>query len=166
MWFTLPLVFAACSSAPPGALPDAAPPTVVYVVRHAEKASDAEDPPLTAQGQARAEALAALLAAEPLAAVFSTPYERTRQTSAPTAAAQGLTVIEYDPRSDLPGLILAEHAGQRVLVAGHSNTVPSIVAGLGVEPPPEEIPHERYGDLYRVTVVAGDAELVLSRFGD
>ncbi len=166
MWSTLPLVLAACASAPPEVLPDAAPTTVVWVVRHAEKASDAEDPPLTEQGQARAEALAAHLADQPIAAVYSTPYQRTRQTAAPTAEALGLPVTEYDPSSDLPALILAEHRGQAVLVTGHSNTVPGIVAGLGVEPAPEEIPHERYGDLYSVLVSGEHADLIISRFGD
>jgi 2,3-bisphosphoglycerate-dependent phosphoglycerate mutase len=141
------------------------PASVVWVVRHAEKASDGDDPPLTEAGQARAEALAALLADEPIVAVYSTPYQRTQQTAAPTAEAHGLTVLEYDPRSDLPALLIAEHLGQAVLITGHSNTVPGIVAGLGVTPAPEEIPHERYGDLYRVTITGPKVELELSRFG-
>ena len=164
IFFALPLI-AACASSPPEALPSSASTTQVFVVRHAEKAADGDDPPLTEQGLARAQALAVLLADQPLTAVYSTPYERTQQTVQPTAAAHGLTVESYDPRSDLPALILERHAGVTVLVAGHSNTVPSIVAGLGAPEQPE-IPHERYGDLYRVSRVGDEVDLVIERYGD
>jgi len=139
--------------------------TTIYVVRHAEKANDGDDPPLTHQGLARAEALAVLMAEEPLVAVYSTPFQRTQQTVAPAAAGHGLIVTDYDPRSDLPALVLDQHVGAVVLVAGHSNTVPSIVAGLGAPEQPE-IPHEHYGDLYRVTRVGDEVELVIERYGD
>jgi phosphohistidine phosphatase SixA len=162
----LALLLAACAGGPaePAPAPAAEPTTVVFVVRHAEKAAG-DDPPLTAAGQARAEALATLLAHQPLVAVYSTPYLRTRQTVAPTAEQHGLGLTEYDPGSDLPAAILAAHPGEAVLVAGHSNTVPAIVAGLGASEP-AEIPHERYGDLYTVTRAGGDVALGIQRFGD
>lgn len=150
---------------PPEPLVATTPATRVFVVRHAEKASDGDDPPLTEQGQARARALAVRLADAPLVAVYSTPYLRTQQTVQPTADAHGLAVTEYDPGSDLPALILERHGGASVLVAGHSNTVPAIVAGLGA-PEPGEIPHERYGDLYVVTRVCHAHDLVVERFGE
>jgi phosphohistidine phosphatase SixA len=165
------LLLTACATAPvvPGTAPAPnpavrEPATVVFVVRHAEKAAG-DDPPLTETGQARAEALVARMADEPLVAVYTTPYQRTRQTVAPTAEAQGLALTVYDPSSDLPARIIVEHAGQAVLVAGHSNTVPAIVAGLGAQEP-AEIPHERYGDLYMVTRVGGDTALEVQRFGE
>jgi hypothetical protein len=165
------LLLAACATAPvvpdpaPTPAPAAEPATVVYVVRHAEKASDGDDPPLTERGQARAEALAALLADQALSAVYSTPYQRTRQTVAPAAAVHGLTVTAYDPSGDLAATLRAAPAGLVFLVAGHSNTVPGIVAGLGAPAQPE-IPHEHYGDLYRVTLGDEVVELDISRFGD
>jgi phosphohistidine phosphatase SixA len=161
-----PILLLACATqtiAPePAAQPP--PPLRAYVVRHAETA-DGDDPPLTAQGAARAEALRDLLADQPLAAVYSTPYQRTVQTVQPTAAAHGLEVIEYDPSGDLPAGVLAEHGGETVLISGHSNTVPALVAGLGA-PQPDEIPHERYGDLWLVTHTGDQVELELGRYGD
>ncbi len=136
-----------------------------YVVRHAEKASDGDDPPLTDQGAARAEALRDLLAAEPISAVFSTPYRRTMQTAQPTAADHGLAVTHYDPSGDLPAQLLAEHQGHTVLVAGHSNTVPAIVAGLGAAEP-DEIHHERYGDYWLVIRSGDQVEVEVGRFGN
>jgi len=53
-----------------------------------------------------------------------------------------------------PGLvarILSENPGGVVVVAGHSNTVPAIVAALGAEEP-DEIPETDYDNLFVVTV--------------
>ena len=136
-----------------------------YVVRHAEKASDGDNPPLTEQGSARAEALRDLLTDQPIAAVYSTPYLRTTRTVQPTADAHGLEVTTYDPGGDLPADLIAQHTDQTVLIAGHSNTVPAIVGGLGAELP-DEIPHERYGDLWLVTRTHDQVELEHGRFGD
>jgi 2,3-bisphosphoglycerate-dependent phosphoglycerate mutase len=48
------------------------------------------DPPLSEAGERQAEAVAARLAAEPLAALFVTPLQRTAQTAAPLAGRTGL----------------------------------------------------------------------------
>ena len=64
----------------------AEPVTTVIVVRHAEKAAEpAADPPLTAEGIARAEVLSKLLSTMPVTAILSTDYVRTRSTAAPLA---------------------------------------------------------------------------------
>ena len=54
------------------------------------------DPPLSERGDEQAEAVAARLAGEPLAALFVTPLQRTAQTAAPLARRTGLepTAIE------------------------------------------------------------------------
>ena len=57
----------------------------IYLVRHAEKQDDSKDPALSECGQKRAQALAALFADIPLAAVYATPYQRTQQTAAAVA---------------------------------------------------------------------------------
>lgn len=134
--------------------------TLVLVVRHAEKlvaAADAapvEDPPLTAAGEARAAALADALADARVAAIYSTPFRRTRATAAPLAARAGVEIISYAPDTpaiELAGRVLREHRGRTVLVVGHSNTVPDIVeafSGTRVE----AIEDAMYGRLYVVSV--------------
>src|SRR5688572_1986991 len=78
-------------------LPGWAADVVLYVVRHAEKAtSPASDPPLTDAGRARAEDLARTLADVPLAGVHSTATTRTRTTAAAAASARKLEVQVYD----------------------------------------------------------------------
>src|SRR5687768_18433277 len=69
-----------------------APPTVILLVRHAEKAAQpAQDPPLTEAGAARARALVAVARDAGVKAIISTQYLRTRNTAEPTAAALSLT---------------------------------------------------------------------------
>lgn len=104
------------------------------IVRHAEKSSDdPRDPSLSVAGQARAAALAARFSGQPLAAAYATPFKRTQQTVQPSATASGIDVMTYDaalPAADLARRLRSTHAHGTILVAGHSNTVPDIVAAL------------------------------------
>ena len=112
-------------------------PQSVILVRHAEKAgAPAGDPGLSAAGEARAHALAAALADAGVDTVFTTQFQRTRATAAPLLAASGLTPTVIDAAGDTAAHVAAVAAAVRassgtVLVVGHSNTVPAIVAALG-----------------------------------
>jgi phosphohistidine phosphatase SixA len=137
-----PAAPAAAQPARAAAPPASAGPAMVIVVRHAEKAAaPADDPPLSADGQARARALAAALADADVGAVLVTPRRRTADTATPLAAARGLTpeVVPFGPPGPA-GIVgharavadaARRHAGRVVVVVGHSNTVPAIVAALG-----------------------------------
>lgn len=123
------LCLAGCTSTP---VRDGAMATYL-IVRHAEKdVRVADDPPLTADGQARAERLAALLAGTPLDAIYSSPTRRTRQTAAPVARAKGLDIVDYDPAdaAAFARRLRGEHPAGTVLVVGHSNTVPQLARAL------------------------------------
>jgi 2,3-bisphosphoglycerate-dependent phosphoglycerate mutase len=54
------------------------------------------DPPLSPDGIVQARAVAARLAAEPIARIFVTPLQRTRQTAEPLAAMTGLRAEVID----------------------------------------------------------------------
>jgi len=59
-----------------------------------------------------------------------------------------------------------EHAGQTVLVVGHSNTVPKIVEALGAAAPPP-ICDQDYDDLYIVSIPSeGKPRLMHARYGE
>ncbi|MFT7463876.1 MAG: hypothetical protein ACI9EF_002224 [Pseudohongiellaceae bacterium] len=131
--------------------------TTVFVVRHADRSG--HDDALSEAGHARAAALARLLQPTALDAIFSSEYDRTQKTVAPTAEAQGITTQIIPARSDTAAHILKEHSGQTVLVAGHSNTVPLILKGLGI-PNVAELSEDAYGDLFVVTITAGQAQLL------
>ena len=139
----LPASLAACATTP------APPEPVYYVVRHLHTPEGERDPDLLPEGQAAAQRLATMLASEPPAIIYVSDYKRTRQTAAPIAARQGLTPALYDPR-DTPALIARVRQGPwPVLIVGHSNTVPDIVAALGgTRPAP--LTHPDFGDVWRI----------------
>lgn len=121
-----------------------------YVMRHLDTPKGERDPDLLPAGAARAKALVAWFEGKPLAAIFATPYRRTQQTAAPIAAARGLTVQTYDPGYTDAVIARVKALAGPVLIVGHSNTVPDIVAALGGERP-GELAHEDFGDVWTVT---------------
>jgi phosphohistidine phosphatase SixA len=109
----------------------------IYIVRHAERASDEPLSPLSAEGHARAARLADILRDAGITAIFVTEYERVAQTAQPTATRLGLTptVIMADDTSGLVAKVHALGPSARVLIAGHSDTVPKLLAALGYATP-------------------------------
>ena len=105
----------------------------VYVMRHLQKA-EGTDPPLSAEGAANAQTLAARLANSGIKAIFATPTARAMQTGEPLAKALGLAVTPYDPRDPAALVKAASRMNGAVLIVGHSNTVPDIVARFGGTP--------------------------------
>ncbi len=135
----------ACATAPA----DPAPQPVYFVMRHLHTPEGERDPDLTNEGQRQAALLADRLAPERPVAIYVSDYRRTRQTAAPLAARLGLTPIVYDP-ADTPGLVARVRAGPKpVLIVGHSNTVPEIIAQLGGTRPAPLV-HADFGDLWRI----------------
>lgn len=138
----------------------------VFVVRHAEKAkSNSDDPELSTAGKARAATLPAALGGAKLTAVFSTPYQRTQHTVDPAAKAHGLPVqtVAADDINTLVAKVRALPKGSAVLIAGHSNTVPAIIAALGVAEP-VTLGEDSFGDLFVVTL-SDPPKLERRRFG-
>jgi broad specificity phosphatase PhoE len=133
--------------------------TTIIVIRHAEQVQDgSKDPPLAPAGEARAAALARMFGDTRLPghidAIYVAPEQRCRGTAAPLATRLGVTpsvVADHDARA-LARRVVREHAGGRILVVGHSDTVPAMVAALsGVRNVPA-IGSDDYGTMYIVTV--------------
>ncbi len=112
-------------------------PSLIIVVRHAEKAAvPGADPPLSDEGKARAAALAATLMHTPVNAIVTSTFRRTFDTAADVAGARGLTFQKIAIGRSTANHVAEVAAAVRaqsgvVLVVGHSNTVPAIVAALG-----------------------------------
>lgn len=124
-------------------------PQTIYVVRHFDTPEGVKDARLTAVGEARARSLVRWFEGNSLAAIYVTPFARTRASAAPVAAAKGLTRIDYD-WTDAARLVAAVR-GQPgdVLIVGHSNTVPEIVERFGGTRPAPMV-HADFGDLWIV----------------
>ena len=138
-------------------------PTTVLIVRHAEKAASPPDnPPLTAAGQERAKNLIHIVGKAGIKAIYATQYARTQQTVQPLADHLGLTVnkLEAGNTKQLVDEALSKHAGEVILFAGHSNTIPDIITALGGDPI-SPIGDNDYDNLYIVTIYSpGKAKVV------
>lgn len=105
--------------------------TTVLVVRHGEKAADdPADPSLSPAGETRARALATTLVGAGVTHCFATEFRRTQATLAPLCSGREVVVVPASDTAKLVARIRGLPAGSVVAVAGHSNTVPAIVAAL------------------------------------
>ena len=166
-----------CSTASLGV---AAEPQVIFVIRHAERVaptpaptapgserpmrSAADDPPLSDAGHMRAARLEAMLRSADIVQVFTSEFQRTRQTAAPTAAARSLEVVVV-PAKDADALVAQiRQAKGNVLVVGHSDTVPDLLKRLGVKDD-ISIGESEFDNLFVVVrPAAGDPTLVRLRY--
>ena len=153
------LALAACNQVAPK-------PDAIFLVRHAEKTTEATDPGLTDAGKARAVALADRLADEGITHIHSSDFIRTRDTATPLAERLGLDVEIYDA-GDLPGIAEKLKATPgRHLVVGHSNTTPQLTELLGGDGGTPIVEANEYDRLYIVTTKAGEpVKSYLTRFG-
>ncbi len=147
-------------------------PGTVILVRHAEKAAaPAADPMLSEAGLARAAALRDALADAGVGAIIATPTARTRVTAFPLATARGLTVDTTPLPRNIAAHATEVAAAVRartepvVLVVGHSNTIPAILAALGGPRLPDLCEGE-YDQLFIVRFRDGAApEVIRARYG-
>jgi broad specificity phosphatase PhoE len=148
--------------------------TTVIFVRHAEKASvPADDPGLSPAGQRRvAELTRQLVDADVVAgidAVYSTPYRRTEETARPVAEALDLPINTYDA-ADTEAImehIVKVHKGKIILVVGHSNTLPLLMANMGASKKVPAIAENEYDNIYVVSIPwFGKTKTIRLRYGE
>lgn len=161
--------------APVTAQAPAAATTTIILVRHAEKAAEpADDPPLTAEGVARAQALVGALRDADIDAVYSTQYARTRATAQPLARAAGVDVRIVRAGGGAPDYVATvaerartEHAGGVVVIVGHSNTLGRTIAALGGPNDLGDLPDPVYDVLYVLLLTEGrEPQLITARYGE
>jgi broad specificity phosphatase PhoE len=148
--------------------------TTIIFVRHAEKAlQEGDDPSLSAAGRVRvAELTRQLVDADVVAgvdAIYATPFKRTQETARPLAQALGIPITTYDAsdRETVLDDILSAHKGKIVLVVGHSNTLPELIANLGASKKVPEIAENEYDNIYIVTIPwFGKTKTIRLRFGE
>lgn len=142
----------------------------VYLVRHAEREWEGEDPPLTAPGVARAQALAAALRDAGITAIITTQWQRTRDTAKPLAVILKIApevVPVYEGKAAENTRAVAEAVRRRrdetILVVGHI-TVTGVIAALG-GPRLATICDNVFSDLFQFTPALGEHGLVHLHYG-
>lgn len=125
--------------------------TTVMLIRHADR--DGSLDALSPAGFVRAQELVHVMEKAGLQAIIRSEFTRAQQTVAPLATATGLTPIVIDS-SDIQAVldeIRNNQRGRRVLVVGHSNTVPSLIVGLG-GPTVPNINENEFDNLFVMTL--------------
>ncbi len=140
--------------------------TIFYLVRHAEKQTSGNDPALLPEGTERAKRLADILSDAKLNMVCSSPYKRTQATANPTAEIKNLKITNYNQRQNDQSAfftdLLNNKQGSRVLVVGHSNTIPKLLNHFLGSNVYDDISESEYNNFFIVAVKEGIAEV--SRF--
>lgn len=129
-----------------------------YFIRHAEKdRTDPEnrDPELNQDGLNRAIRWAEVFDDIPLDVIYSTNYERTSMTAAPTSVKKSIDIKYYDPSSlDIEEFKLVNE-GKNVLVVGHSNTTPMLVNKMIGFDKYNQMDDDDNGSLFIVRIIDG-----------
>jgi len=144
--------------------------TKIFVLRHADKIPVGDD--LSALGLKRANDLKRYLLPTGINALFSTNMVRTKKTVQPMVTPL-MPIRVYDPIPVLVTQIRTNFNGRRVVVVGHSNTVPQIITACGcVSPfPAGGIPDNQFDNLLLLLVRFNPVgmptcELLHTKYGD
>ena len=131
-----------------------------YLIRHAEKDKSDQsnkNPNLKEIGLLRAAKWTYVLEHVTFDAIYSTDYNRTKQTAAPVAEKQDLEISVYDPTILDFKEFTETTKGKTVLIVGHSNSTPTFANGLIGTPIYRDIEHDNNSNLYIVTITpSGD----------
>lgn len=160
-------------------LKHASQPSAVLIIRHAEKAAEpVTDPGLTQAGTKRSQDLVTALGDAGVTGIITTQMRRTQETASPLAIKVGITPdvikipadnlghVSRDLSSHLVALqaALRHYAGGVVLVVGHDNSVPGLIAVLG-GPQLPNICETVYDNLFVVLLGDGKPHFLQSRYG-
>lgn len=126
--------------------------TVVVLARHADRLPGQKADELAAPGVARSQELARVLQKAGVSAIIHSDTQRAAQTAAPLAAATGIAPSVI-PAKDFAAIAaeVRRHPGETILVIGHSNTVPAVIATLG-GPELPDLGDTEFDDLFVLAV--------------
>lgn len=126
--------------------------TTWYISRHAQKADNSANPPLSAEGQKQALDLKDYLTGKNIKKIYATNFIRTQSTAQPTSQLFGVAIQTYTP--PVPSSVFLDSLrainNGNALVVGHSNTVDDIVNGLMGTNTMTDLAETEYGNLFIV----------------
>ena len=101
--------------------------TSVYLIRHAEKVrtnKNEKDPLLNKRGLLRAKKWSEIFQKIEINKILSTNTKRTISTVIPTSKEKKIKIELYRPEEITYESFLEKNKGKKVLIVGHSNTIP------------------------------------------
>ena len=138
----------------------------IILVRHAEKAveTDADmtgDPVLSSAGQERAKRLLKVVKKYKPHEIFATSYKRVQLTVEPIARYRKKAVQTYDPK-DQAALVdrIMKSKTEHYLIAGHSNTIPTLANLLMKKEVFKNLSDSEYGVIWVVKIRRGQLKRV------
>ena len=126
-----------------------------YLIRHAEKLridKTERNPKLNEKGVLRAEKWKEILKNINLDKIYSTSYNRTIETANPTSKSQNIDITIYSPSNIDYKNFKEINKGKKVLIVGHSNTIPNFVNGLIEKDFYDQIDDLNNSNLYLVNI--------------
>jgi len=151
--------------------PASGAPTLLILVRHAEKTAGGPDPNLSPEGRDRAAALAHVLADVEIDALYASQFQRTRLTLQPLSDRIDVAIVTDRISGEVESWaaafarrLLDVHRGRTVVVAGHSNTVPVLARALGAVSVPD-LNDSDYDDLFWIIRSGDRVEFVHQHYG-
>jgi phosphohistidine phosphatase SixA len=130
----------------------------IVLVRHAERDASGADA-ISAVGKRRADLLARMFRQSGVSAIFTSEFNRTKQTARPLAQATSLAPVELNGTAAQNRDKVIE-AGPLAVVIGHSDTTPELIAALG-GPADIEIGDAEFDRMFIVTTMNDDAPSVV-----
>ena len=132
--------------------------TSIYLIRHAEKIRTDEnekDPMLNKSGLLRAKKWSEIFEKIEIDKILSTDTKRTISTVIPTSDKKQLKVEIYRPEEISYESFLKENKGNKVLIVGHSNTIPETTNILIKNKIYNQIEDNNNSNLYYVNICNG-----------
>ena len=126
-----------------------------YLIRHAEKLridKSERNPKLNEKGILRAKKWKEVLKNINLDKIYSTDYYRTIETANPTSKSQNIDITIYSPSNIDYKNFKEINKGKKVLIVGHSNTIPNFVNGLIEKNVYDQIDDLNNSNLYLVNI--------------
>jgi DNA-binding winged helix-turn-helix (wHTH) protein/phosphohistidine phosphatase SixA len=132
--------------------------TQIYILRHTEKSDTVtEDPPLSEAGIERAHYLKKVLQYIEFDRIFTTDYVRNIQTSNILVGDKNIKPEIYYPMSFEVLEFIKSIQGQKILIIGHSNTIPDMVNRIIGESTYPPMSHKNY-NLMHIVNISKDGE--------
>jgi len=132
--------------------------TSVYLIRHAEKVrtdTNEKDPLLNKNGILRAQKWSEIFEKIDIDNILSTNTRRTISTVIPTSDKKKLKIEIYKPEDINYEAFLKGNNGKKVLIVGHSNTIPETTNILIKENFYNQIEDNNNSNLYFVNICDG-----------